>query len=516
MTIKQSNNRPRFSPELLDRQLPSNLESERQVVGTLILDLSRREEVSKVLQQSDFHVQENAILFEHLLNYPHDAIDAHLFADWVKQDLEKIGGVAYLAELVSGVTLVGNVLYHAKLVKKVSRLRNVINRALQLVQLGYADADESELQFHIQVLADLEQPITDLKFDALTCAELDNGKFDLEFLVDGILVAGQPCIMAGPQKSLKTSLLVDLGISLAACGHFLGRFPVTRPARVGLMSGESGLGTLQETARRIAHAAGRRLSEIDGLIFSEHLPRFGSLEHETALKKFIADNGLEVLMIDPAYLAMPSDDPGNLFEQGRLLRGMSEVCREADCGMILAHHTRKGRIDPLAPPELTDIAWSGFQEFARQWLLVGRRESYQPGSGEHRLWLSVGGSAGHGGLWALDISEGTRATPGGRYWQVSVATPDDARVAVVDRRETQRQARQAEQLETDRRAIIDAAVKLPGPETKNGLRDRITIPHKRFPAAFASLVADGTLQEAEIQKSNGQRYTGWILKNEDE
>ena len=127
------------------------------------------------------------------------------------------------------------------------------------------------------------------------------------------------------------------------------------------MSGESGLGTLQETARRIAYRAGKRLTDIDGLIFSEQLPQFGNFEHETALEKFIVDNGLEILAIDPAYLAMPSDDPGNLFEQGRLLRGMSEVCREAGCMMILAHHTRKGRVDPFAAPELNDIAWSGFQ-----------------------------------------------------------------------------------------------------------------------------------------------------------
>ena len=122
--------------------------------------------------------------------------------------------------------------------------------------------------------------------------------------------------------------------------------------------------------------------------------------------------------------------------------------------MVLAHHTRKGRADPFAAPELGDIAWSGFQEFARQWLLISRRELYQPGTGVHRLWLSVGGSAGHGGLWAIDIQEGTQATPGGRYWKVKLLSADDARAAVVDRKATQRQARQAEQLETDRRSIV--------------------------------------------------------------
>ncbi len=231
-----------------------------------------------------------------------------------------------------------------------------------------------------------------IDFHRITCAELDAAEYNLEYLIDGVLVAGQPCILAGAKKDMKTSFLIDLGISLAVGGFLLGKLKVNRACRVGIMTGESGLATIQETARRIAAAAGHKLADISGLVFSEDLPQFGSVAHEEALRKFLTDDKLEVVIVDPAYMCIPDTDHANLFQVGAKLRGVSQVCREAGAMLVLAHHTRKNKGDPFSVPELEDISWAGFQEFARQWLLLGRRELYQPGTGEHRLWLSAGGS----------------------------------------------------------------------------------------------------------------------------
>ena len=44
-----------------------------------------------------------------------------------------------------------------------------------------------------------------VEFKRITCKELDAANYDLEYLIDGALVAGQPCILAGGKKTLKTS-----------------------------------------------------------------------------------------------------------------------------------------------------------------------------------------------------------------------------------------------------------------------------------------------------------------------
>jgi len=340
------------------------------------------------------------------------------------------------------------------------------------------------------------------EFRRISCAELDATDYQLEYLIDGTLVAEQPCILAGGKKCLKTSLLIDLGISLAVGGHFLGKLKVNRACRVGIMSGESGLATIQETARRIAAAAGYRLGDISNLVFSDELPRFDSMIHRDALRRFCEDDELEAVAFDPTYFCLPDIDHANLFQVGEQLRGVAQVCQECGVMMILSHHTRKTKIDPFSPPELEDISWAGFQEFARQWLLVGRRELYQPGSGEHRLWLSAGGSAGHSALWAVDVNEGTRATPGGRFWDVNLLPANEARQQVEIHKEADKQSARQERLEHDKQTVCNAMAKYPTGETKTVIRDGSGLHSSRFNPAFGELLAEAIVVPCTIIKGN--------------
>ncbi len=279
-------------------------------------------------------------------------------------------------------------------------------------------------------------------FSVLTSSQLDEGDYEVEYLIRDMLVAGQPMLVAGTSKTLKTSKCIDAGVSLASGTPFLGRFPVLRRCRVLVMSGESGLGTLQETARRVCKARGLRLRDLDDLIWSDELPSLDDPAELEQLSRTLKQLSINVLFVDPAYLCLGGEEHGNVFMQGKLLRRIGKVCSDGGATLILVHHNRKGVSKSKEPPQLEDMAMAGFAEFARQWWLLGRREKFRPGS-PHELWLNAGGSAGHSGLYQVDIDEGHRSE--GRIWQVEIVDHYAAKAA-DDR----------QQLATDQQAILTA------------------------------------------------------------
>jgi hypothetical protein len=194
-----------------------------------------------------------------------------------------------------------------------------------------------------------------------------------------------------------------------------------------------------------------------------------------------------------------------LFIVGELLVGLTEIMNRLAVAILLVHHTKKGVVNPFAPPELEDIAWSGFQEWVRQWILIGRREPYDPDhGGSHKLWLNVGGSAGHSGLWGVDIEEGVRQDPGGRRWDVSVVKASEARTAAqeqADERKAEVKAQQREKtLQTSRERILDALRRRPEGETRTELKDMTGMNSREFSPAVEALLESSEVEECEITK----------------
>lgn len=361
-----------------------------------------------------------------------------------------------------------------------------------------------------------QQALDGIHYPSMTAAELMNAKFDIRYLVKGILVAGQPCLLGGPKKCLKTSVIVDLGISLTTGGYFLGKFRVPQAVTVAIMSGESGMATIQETIRRISKTATVDPHKLDRLLVTEKLPQLGDPAHLLALQAFITEHAIEVLIIDPTYLAMPGADAGNLFVQGGLLRGISGLCAEHKVTVILAHHTKKNTADPHAIPELDNLAWAGFAEFARQWIMLGRLEAFMPGTGEHKLWLTAGGSAGHSGAWGLDVFEGSREDEGGRVWETTV-TPAGKVFAAAKEAKKQVKILSEKQAYDDKcKKAYDWLCSRGEGATKSKIGDATGISHSLMDRVIETLCESGSIEPCKVAAKNSREYDGYRAVKEPE
>jgi hypothetical protein len=234
-------------------------------------------------------------------------------------------------------------------------------------------------------------PTSGERFKMLTAAELDDTSDEIPYVVGNVLAEGQPCLCLGGSKMLKTTVLVDLVLS--SCWqadeagrhqpHFLGYFPVHRQCRSWFISGESGDATIKESCRRIARAAGREFRETQGWFYTPTLPRLANPADMSELGRKIKGEGIGILVIDPAYLCMDvGGRESSVFAMGSQLARVAEVCSKHRCTPIIAHHTtqQRAKAKDFTPPALHDASWAGFEQFARQWILLNRREAYQDGS----------------------------------------------------------------------------------------------------------------------------------------
>jgi replicative DNA helicase len=329
------------------------------------------------------------------------------------------------------------------------------------------------------------------------------------FLVRGVLVEGQPMIVGGRSKTLKTSVAVDLALSLSSDRPFLGRFD-SRGVGVGFWSGESGAATIRETALRVAATKGVKLEDCDCL-WCFDLPRLSHLDHLDHLSATIRGHGLRVAILDPLYLALLSPETAsgasNLFLMGSMLQGLTKLAGDTGCTIVLLHHFRKGgQPDEDNPAGLEELAQSGVAEWARQWILLQRRVPYG-GDGKHALWMRVGGSAGHSSLWGVNIDEGQLDpdTFSGRTWDVSVSPAADAREATKRDRE-QRKAVEQEQREGEHRErLLTILRQTPGGETERQLAKAARLNTDNFGRAIFALVQEGRAARCEVTKG-GRSY----------
>ena len=111
--------------------MPFNVEAERSILGSiLIVPVLLQDLIAANLRSSDFYLDANRHIYRRALDLVRSSrpVDAVSLAEElnIHQELELIGGYAYLSDLVdSAVPERNHVLYHAEIVMTKAKLRQI-------------------------------------------------------------------------------------------------------------------------------------------------------------------------------------------------------------------------------------------------------------------------------------------------------------------------------------------------------------------------------------------------------
>ncbi|PKW27867.1 replicative DNA helicase [Phycicoccus duodecadis] len=128
-----------------DRVPPQDLHAEQSVLGSMLLDKDAIADCLEECKAHDFYRPAHEAIFDAILDLfgrgePADAITV---ADELgkRGDLVRVGGQAYLHQLIQSVPTAANAGYYAEIVHERAVLRRLVEAGTRIVQMGYAQGE---------------------------------------------------------------------------------------------------------------------------------------------------------------------------------------------------------------------------------------------------------------------------------------------------------------------------------------------------------------------------------------
>lgn len=125
---------------------PSSTESERSLLGSLLIDREGVIKIADILSKDDFYEDNHGIIYTSILelyrkNRPIDIVTVSETLS-ASNHLDLIGGNAYLADLTVAVPTSAHVFEYAQIVKSKSILRRLIQTGNTIASFGFDELTE--------------------------------------------------------------------------------------------------------------------------------------------------------------------------------------------------------------------------------------------------------------------------------------------------------------------------------------------------------------------------------------
>jgi replicative DNA helicase len=397
----------------VEKLLPQNIEAERGVLGSIIIDPEAIVQVADFLTADDFYRDAHRTIYEIIVQLyeQREAADFITICDELERrnKLEDVGGASYITSLINQVPTSGNVEYYGRIVERTAILRRLIHAAGEIAAIAYDEVDADlalekaeQLIFSIgqrhahsdfSLLRDLLDEYR-IKLDQLherrgAIVGVPTGFTDLDRLTGGLQKSDLIILAARPAVG-KTSLALSLAhnsaikhqrsiavFSLEMSKEQLVQRLLSMDAAVDQQRLRTGW-IEDDDWERIIFSMGT-LSEAN--IWIDDTAGISTVEMRSKARRLQAEHGIDLIIVD--YLQLMQSSVGGKRNENRvqeiseISRNLKGLARELDMPVLaLAQLSRAVESRQSKVPQLSDLRESG--------CITGDSPVYLPDEGIYR------------------------------------------------------------------------------------------------------------------------------------
>lgn len=266
--------------------------------------------------------------WERVLAHVQNNIGAHSFETWFRPILFAGRDENGLHLMVPNESIKRSLLQHYS-----AALRDAINHTAG-VTLAF------------EVSAELPQDDSDppsesqMPLPVVKAAALEVPSRRQPWLIEGLWTAEAVGVIGGQPKSGKTTLALDMAVSVASASPCLGTFPVHTPGPVLLYAAEESAATLRCRLQTITSLRGLAFEQLDVRVIVTNSLRLDRSDDQARLDATITFHRPALLILDPLIRIHMADENAS-SDIAALLGYLRALQRKCGTAIALVHHVRK-------------------------------------------------------------------------------------------------------------------------------------------------------------------------------
>jgi len=389
---------------------PQNIEAEKSLLGSLLLDKDAIIKVADVVRPEDFYEDRHGIIFGAMLALYEKMrpIDVVTVTDVLRdgKKLDAIGGASYLTSLAGSLPSSANVIRYAEIITSKATLRGLIAAGADITLFGHTEdreldilLDEAEKRLFTVAKRYLRggfvsvRDVLDEAFERIDKLHEHRGQtrgVPSGFkLLDNILSGFQKSdlvVVASRPSIGKTSLVLSFALNAATAGYAVGMFhlEMSKDQVVDrLISAQSGIDSWRLRTGNLREEDFNKLSDAmstlaDMQIYIDDSPSSNVMEMRTKARRLQAEKKLDLLIVDYLQLmeARKSSE-SRVQEVSEISRGLKALAKELNVPVIaVSQLSREVEKRPRKIPQLSDLRESGAIEQDADVVMFIYREDY--------------------------------------------------------------------------------------------------------------------------------------------